>query len=299
MQLVLIDVDNKMKKLLILVAVLLVTNLVSAQKPIITPLENTLYRDLNNDGEKQENEGFGVKLEITDIGFDKEKSYDKETYFIEFKLTNIGQVDIERTSITLQWIKGDENTILETQERYIIGYGDLPLENGFDKKIKIYYPTYKEGFNSNSIRVSAYLNIDGYKHKLFSPFTMVKYNYYLPINKKCRFEYTKLGYDSSVTSSGDKLLVGRIDFKLTNISKKDLDRITLVFVWKNSQTGEIFDENEKYISEKISQNEVFLDYKTSGKGYTNSNSFPFKITLDVFYVIDKERIPIYTNLKVN
>lgn len=270
-----------------------------AQKPTITPLDTSLYLDLNKDGIKQKNEAVGAKLEITDIGFDKENSYSKETYFIEFKLSNTGQVDIERASITLQWIKADENTVLETQDKYLISYGDLPLESGFDKKIKIYYPTYKEGFNLNSIRVSAFLNIGGYKHKLFPAFTMNKANYYVPINKKCKFEYTKLGYGTDATWSGNQLLVGRIDYKITNISKNDLDRITLVFVWKNSQTGEIFDENEKYISEKISPNKVFVDYKTSGKGYTNSTSFPFKMTLDIFYEVDEERIPIYSNLKIN
>jgi hypothetical protein len=289
-----------MKKYLLIASILHLSifNLF-AQKPTITPLYTALYRDLNKDGIKQQNEAVGAKLEITDIGFDKENSFSKETYFIEFKLSNTGQVDIERAAITLQWIKADENTVLETQDKYLISYGDLPLESGFDKKIKIYYPTYKEGFNLNSIRVSAFLNIDGYKHKLFPAFTMNKANYYVPINKKCKFEYTKLGYGTDATWSGDQLLVGRIDYKITNISKNDLDRITLVFVWKNSQTGEIFDENEKYISEKITPNKVFVDYKTSGKGYTNSTSFPFKMTLDIFYEVDEERIPIYSNLKVN
>jgi hypothetical protein len=289
-----------MKKYLLIASILHLSifNLF-AQKPTITPLDTALYRDLNKDGIKQKNEAVGAKLEITDIGFDKENSFSKETYFIEFKLSNTGQVDIERAAITLQWIKADENTVLETQDKYLISYSDLPLESGFDKKIKIYYPTYKEGFNLNSIRVSAFLNIDGYKHKLFPAFTMNKANYYVPINKKCKFEYTKLGYGTDATWSGDQLLVGRIDYKITNISKNDLDRITLVFVWKNSQTGEIFDENEKYISEKITPNKVFVDYKTSGKGYTNSTSFPFKMTLDIFYEVDEERIPIYSNLKVN
>jgi hypothetical protein len=270
-----------------------------AQKPIVIPLDTSLYRDLNKDGIKQKNEAVGAKIEIANVGYDKESSYGKETYFIEFKLTNIGQIDIQRASITLQWIKADENTVLETQDKYFIGYGDLPLESGFDKKIKIYYPTYKEGFNLPSIRVSAFLNIDGYKHKLFPAFTMNKSSYYVPINKKCKFEYTKIGYGTDATWSGDQLLVGRIDYKITNISKNDLDRINLVFVWKNSQTGEIFDENEEYISEKISPNKVIVDYKTSGKGYTNSTSFPFKMTLDVFYEIDEERIPIFSNLKIN
>lgn len=175
----------------------------------------------------------------------------------------------------------------------------MPLESGFDKKIKVYYPTYKEGFNLNSIRVSAYLNLDGYKHKLFPAFTMNKGDYYVPINKKCKFEYTKLGYSSEEYSSEEQLLVGRIDYKVTNISKTDLDRITLVFVWKNSQTGEIFDENKDYIYEKISPNKVLVDYQNSGKGYTNSDSFPFKLTLDIFYEVDGERIPIFTNLKIN
>jgi hypothetical protein len=270
-----------------------------AQKPTISALDTSLYRDINKDGMKQRNESVGAKLEITDIGFDKENSYSKETYFIEFKLTNTGQVDIERASITIQWIKSDENTVLETQDKYLISYGDLPLEVGFDKKIKVYYPTYKEGFNLNSIRATAYLNLDGYKHKLFSAFTMNKTDYYVPISKKCKFEYTKLGYGSDATWSGDKLLVGRIDFKITNISNKDLERITLVFVWNNSETGEIFDESEKYISEKIAPNKVIVDYSTSGKGYPNAASFPFKVTLDIFYKVDEERIPIYTNLKVN
>lgn len=290
----------KMKKIRTIAIILFgaITSVV-AQKPMVTPLDTALYRDVNKDGLKQKNESFGAKLEITDIGFNKENSYSKETYFIEFKLTNTGQIDIERASITLQWIKADENTVLETQDEYLLGYGDLPLEVGFDKKIKIYYSTYSEGFNLNSIRVSAYLNIDGYKHKLFPAFTMNKSDYYVPISKKCKFEYTKLGYGSDATWSGDQLLVGRIDYKITNISKKDLDKITLVFVWKNSATGEIFDESEKYISEKIQPNKVFVDYKTSGKGFTNASSFPFKMTLDIFYEVDEERIPIYSNLKVN
>lgn len=289
-----------MKKTFITTIIFLITiSNAIAQKPTITPLDTNLYSDINKDGNKQKNEHVGAKIEITDIGFDKENSYSKETYFIEFKFSNTGQVDIKKASISLQWIKSDENTILETQEKYLISFADMPLESGFDKKIKVYYPTYKEGFNLNSIRVSAYLNLDGYKHKLFPAFTMNKGDYYVPINKKCKFEYTKLGYSSEEYSSEEQLLVGRIDYKVTNISKTDLDRITLVFVWKNSQTGEIFDENKDYIYEKISPNKVLVDYQNSGKGYTNSDSFPFKLTLDIFYEVDGERIPIFTNLKIN
>jgi hypothetical protein len=73
----------------------------------------------------------------------------------------------------------------------------------------------------------------------------------------------------------------------------------LVFVWKNSKTGEIFDENKKWIDEKISPDKVFVYYKTSSKGYTNSSTFPFVMTLDIFYEVGDERIPIFKNLKVN
>ena len=289
-----------MKQLIIYVVIFCgLISTVHSQKPTITPLDTSLYRDVNHDNVKQKNEAFGAKIEITDIGFDKENSYSKETYFIEFKLTNTGQLDIETASITLQWIKSDENSILETQDKYLIGYSDLPLENGFDKKIKIYYPTYKEGFDLSSIRVSAYLKIGDYKHKLFSAFTMNKKDYYVPVNKKCKFEYTKLGYGNDATWSGEQLLVGRVDYKVTNISKKDLDPITIIFVWKNSQTGEIFDENTEYINEKLSPNKTIVNYKTSGKGYPNSTSFPYKVTLDIFYEVDKERIPIYSNLRIN
>ena len=70
-----------------------ITSLI-AQKPTITALDTSLYIDINKYGIKQKNEAVGAKLEITDIGFDKENTYSKENYFIDFQLTNTGQVDI-------------------------------------------------------------------------------------------------------------------------------------------------------------------------------------------------------------
>ncbi|MBN1639528.1 MAG: hypothetical protein JW866_11200 [Ignavibacteriales bacterium] len=272
-------------------------------KPIINQMDSTKYfSDLNNN-EHDIGENLSAKIEIEDFGFNRSNSFSKKTYFFNFKLINNGDVYISDANITIEWFTANNEKLLHSQNEYVVNITDKKLKPGQSKNKFIEFPTFIEGHSNDIISVNAYLSVQGIKTKLFERFIILKKEFNIPVNKLIELEILKKGYGEDFGSKGDKILVGRIDYQIKNISDKDIDfPVILKLIWKNATKNEIFNETEEYVvdnTDKLKVGEVKTLYSTSGKGFTNAKVFPFNMTIDIIMIDNGEEMLIQKDLKIN
>jgi hypothetical protein len=206
------------------------------------------------------------KVSKNDISFKiKKKEYDGSNFLIEYSVTNNSQFPIERLSVKAVWQKPDVDEILKERTDYIVSYGDTPLEKGYTKTGELTYWTLKE---ISKVKADLYISIDDSDWELIKKDILVS----IPsVAKDIKFEITKISYDRTLAADfTSHINVGRIDYKITNVSNKPIDRLKVKVVWFKSGTTEVFDETERYL---IYSGDIPLkpgssksDYITSGTG---------------------------------
>lgn len=195
----------------------------------------------------------------------RNKGYDGSSFFIEYSITNNSQSPIKRLKAKAVWREPDVEEILAERTDYLVFYGDIPLEKGYSKTGKLTYWASKE---ISKVKADLYLSINDSDWQLIEHGVLVS----IPsIAKDIRFEIIKTSYQQSMASDlTSYIYVGRIDFRITNISGNTIDRLIVKVVWFERTSGEILDEDATYVigygDTPLSPGTSKSDYITSGKG---------------------------------
>ena len=103
-----------------------------------------------------------------------------------------------------------------------------------------------------------------------------------------------------MSDNGSELLVGKVDYQISNISDKFANDFYLKFVWKNLETGLITSTTTENINS--SNDELLIGNTISKSIYTNygyyASTFPFRLGIDVYYVYEGKEILIQKDVEI-
>lgn len=290
-----------MKYIILIFVCLCSANISKSQniKPQIISIDTLLFKDINGNGIRDSSEIFKFNIELTNVGFDKLKDYNENRYFLTFKLQNLGSNPIQHTMISTQWIHPNENSILYSTSDFFSDIVEVPLEKGFNTSITLTYKP-ENYITSEAVRVTSFLEIEGTRYKLFSLFKMNKNEYYIPIDKKYDFKIVNVGYSNVMSVELREMLVGKVDYQISNISDKIANCFDLKFVWKNLESGLVVStttENINYSHDNLLVGNTISKSINTNFGYYTS-TFPYRLGVDVYYVYEGEEIPIQKDIEI-
>ncbi|MBN2572115.1 MAG: hypothetical protein JXA68_08305 [Ignavibacteriales bacterium] len=295
-----------MNRLSIILLVFLLSISINAQKqkPTLEQMDSTKYYiDLNGNGLIDDGERIFARIEIEDLGFDKFNSFSKKTYYLNFILINNGDLDISNATVTIEWLNSDNSKLLYSQNEDIVKITDQPLKSQEKKTKLVEFPTYIEGFSDDIVRVNAYLTVNGYKNKLFENFIMLKKEYITLITNYIKLDILRKGVGEEISSNKETILVGRMDYQLMNISRKLIETpIIIRTVWKNADSGELFNTTEDYVltfSDTLEAGAIRTGTLSTGKGFTKVTKFPFNLQADIYILDGEEEFLLYNDIKIN
>lgn len=189
----------------------------------------------------------------------KEKGFDGYKFYIKGTITNNSSYRIEDLKIKYIWRKPFSKEILSEREIW------ETLDPGYSKSVEIEYWPEKE---ISQAHVDIYISIEHSDYEVIEKDIVIS----IPsIKDEIKFEIIGTSYQKSLAETfAEYIYVGRIDFKITNISNRPIDRLVVKAVWYKRGTNEILDETKKYListlDTPLQPGFSISDYITSGKG---------------------------------
>lgn len=118
------------------------------------------------------------------------------------------------------------------------------------------------------------------------------------LTEAVNWEVVRMTFDTTKSTSGEEILVARLDYRVKNVGRNPIKRLNLKFVWFSSN-GEVWDQTTEYLvgyaDLPLAPQQVKIGFVHCGKGYAYRR-VPVKV--DIYLEDGEQHLPLQKGLIV-